>query len=55
MTKKFNVTIQCMAVYTATIEVDDDASYEEALEEVNSIRHRFELQKQDKKPYIKKK
>ena len=33
MAKKFNVTIQCMAVYTATIEVDDDASYEEALEE----------------------
>ncbi len=35
--------------------LNDECTYEEALEEVNSIRHRFELQKQDKKPYIKKK
>lgn len=33
----------------------DECTYEEALQEVESIRHRFELQKQDKKPYIKKK
>lgn len=32
----------------------DECTYEEALQEVESIRHRFELQKQDKKPYIKK-
>lgn len=35
--------------------LNDECTYEEALEEVNSIKHRFELQKQDKKPYIKKK
>ena len=33
----------------------DECTYEEALQEVESIRHRFELQKQDKKPYVKKK
>lgn len=35
--------------------LNDECTYEEALAEVESIKHRFELQKQDKKPYIKKK
>lgn len=30
--KKFNVSIQCLATYTSSIEVPDDMTLEEALE-----------------------